>query len=88
MRGDLCKVGEVGLHLVELQGAVDGVVAYLLAAECTEEGAGGEGEAEVAGKGADVGAFAAVDKEVGLRQVVGDGALGVVVEVGGLNFEF
>ena len=66
---------------VEGEGVGDGVVADLLAPESAEEGAGAEGQAEVAGQGADVGAFAAVDAEVGLRQVRGDFAEGVLVEV-------
>ena len=78
---DLFLSGQVVGHLVEGEGVVDGVVAHLLAAQGAEEGAAAEGQAQVARQAADVGALAAMDAEVGLRQVRGDGALGVVVEV-------
>ena len=55
----------------------------MFAAQGSEEGTALECEAEVAGDGADVGAFAAADKEVGLWQVGGYLAEGIVVEVRG-----
>ena len=62
-------IAEEGLDQVEGEGPVDGVVAHLFAAQGAEEGSAAEGFSQVACQGADVGAFAAVDAEVGLRQV-------------------
>ena len=83
-------LGQIIGHLVEGEGVVDGIVAHLLAAQGAEEGTAAEGQPQVARSGTEVGALAAMDAEVGLRQVRGDGTLGMVVEVGsewGVNGE-
>ena len=69
------------LCLVRVNGLINSVFPHFFAAEGGEEGTAAEGEAEVAGEGADVGAFAAVDTEVGLGQVRGHLAEGVLIEV-------
>lgn len=72
---------EEGFYLVDGYCLVEGVGADFFAAEGGEEGSAAEGLAEVAGYGADVGAFAAVDAEVDLRQVHWNNALRVVIKV-------
>lgn len=54
----------------------------MLTAEGGKKSTAVEGQTEVAGEAADVGAFATTDAKVGLGEVLWNGAKRIVVEVG------
>lgn len=69
-------------QLVKGEGAVDGVLPHLFAAQGGEKGTAAERETEVASQRANVGSFAATYAEVDLRQLRRYGTLRRFVEVG------
>ena len=71
------------LYLVWINGLIYRIIAHFFASQSREEGSTAKCHPKVAGEGAYVGAFTAMDAEVGLGYVRGHFAERVLVEVFG-----